>query len=61
MQTLKWMMENKVAMYLNFLFNECLVMKKRSWSVWYQGEDIEKVRKDQGRIETKTLLHQVTT
>ena len=26
-------------------------MKQRSWSVWCQGEDIEKVRKDQGRIE----------
>ena len=28
-------------------------MKKSSWSVWCQGEDIEKVKKDQGRIENK--------
>ena len=33
----------------------------KSWSVWCQGEDIEKVREDQGRIETKNLLRQVTT
>ena len=32
-----------------------------SWNVWCQGEDIEKVRKDQGRTKTKTQLHQVTT
>ena len=24
----------------------------KSWSVWCQGEDIEKIREDQGRIET---------
>ena len=32
----------------------------RSWSVWCQGEDIEKVSKDQGIIEIETLLCQVT-
>ena len=29
--------------------------------MWCQGEDIEKVKKDQGRIDTETLLRQVTT
>ena len=33
----------------------------RSWRVWCQGGDIEKVREDQGRIEIETLLRQVTT
>ena len=28
-------------------------MKKNSWSVWCQGEDIEKVRNEQGRIENR--------
>ena len=31
------------------------------WRVWCQGKDIEKVSKDQERIETETLLRQVTT
>ena len=31
----------------------------KSRRVWCQGEDIEKVKEDQGRIETKTLLRQV--
>ena len=29
--------------------------------MWCQGEDIEKVKEDQGRIEIETLLRQVTT
>ena len=28
-------------------------MKKKNCSVWCQGEDIEKVRKDQGRIDNR--------
>ena len=32
----------------------------KSWKVWCQGEDIEKVIVDQGKIETETLLRQVT-
>ena len=35
-------------------------MKKRERSVWCQGQDIDMVRKDQERIETKTLPRQVT-
>ena len=34
--------------------------EENSWSVWCQGEDIEKVKKYQGRTKIDTLLCQVT-
>ena len=49
------MMENKVEKYSNFLFKECLAKKQRE-----SGGDIEKVKEDQERIETRTLLCQAT-
>ena len=49
--------------YSKLLLKE-LQVKKQSVeieeSVWCQGEDIEKVREDQGRTKIETLLCQVT-
>ena len=42
-------MKKKVANYSNFLFKECLVMMQID-----QGKDIDKVREDQGRIDTES-------
>ena len=42
-------MENKATKYFNFIFKECLVMKKRR-----QGGDIEKDREDQRRTKIES-------